>query len=381
MTPDKEYAEILDAIACEGLLRTIPDIEICGTKVIYRGREYLNLSSNDYLGIAASDLHRDFMAAAADSGEFLLGSPSSRLITGNGKYYKRLEESIASLYPGRAALVLGSGYLLNSGLLPAVTSAEDVILADKFVHASIIDGLKTGPAGWHRFAHNDLNHLEHLIKKHRPGCRNLYIATESLFSMDGDYAPLKGIVDLKEKHGCKIYLDEAHAFGACGPGGLGIAMQEGLAERCDIIIATLGKAIASQGAFAVTSPVMRELLVNRMRTLIFSTALPPLSLMWSEHVISLLGEMEPLRMRLRELTEIMGGESHIIPIPAGENRRAMKMSEKLRDEGFWVTPIRYPTVPKGSARIRVSLSAALPVEQIIRFSEICKSLKDTYAGL
>lgn len=367
--------DILDTLAREGNLRTLPEIEIRGTEIIHNGRSYLNLSSNDYLGIASGDTHTRFMKEAAENGEFLLSNPSSRLITGNGEDYQRLEKLIGSIYGDRAALVLGSGYLLNSGILPAVTSKEDIILADKLVHASIIDGLRLCEAQWHRYSHNDMGHLESLIRKYRPQCRDLYIVTESLFSMDGDFAPVEDIVRLKERYGCKIYLDEAHAFGVCGPDGLGIAAQAGADRMCDILVATMGKSIASQGAFAVTDATTRELLVNRMRTLIFSTALPPISLKWSEYIISRLPEMEQRREHLRELNAVLRAQSHIIPIMAGDNCRALEMSEQMREAGYWVTPIRYPTVAKGAARIRISLNAGLPTDKIEQFADLCKSLK------
>ena len=172
-------------------------------------------------------------------------------------------------------------------------------------------------------------------------------------------------------------MDEAHAFGAYGPGGRGLAAQESVEDACDIRIATLGKAIASQGAFVITDPLTRDLLVNRMRTLIFSTALPPISLRWSEHVVRALPSMDDRRERLREYARTITGDdrhTHIIPIMAGENARAIEMSRRLREAGFWVVPIRYPPVPKGTARIRVSLSAALERADILQFVEACKNI-------
>lgn len=366
--------DILNSLAEQGCLRTLPRVEIDGIYLYHQGRKYLNLSSNDYLGIAAGKYHKSFMESvcseARSDGRFLLSNPSSRLVTGNSGGYDELEEAIGGLY-GRRALVLGSGYLLNSGILPAITGKEDIILTDKYVHASIIDGLRLCPAPWHRYAHNDMDHLESLIKKFRDKCRELYIVTESLFSMDGDTAPLSDIVRLKEKYECKIYLDEAHAFGVRGNGGRGIADEQGVAGKCDILVATLGKAAASQGAFVVTDDITRELLVNRMRTLIFSTALPPISLMWSKYVISLLPQLQREREKLRKIEQIMGAGSHIVPVIAGTNEAAIELSGKMREAGFWVTPIRYPTVPKGAARVRLSLTAALPEEEITKLAELC----------
>ena len=369
--------ETLERLRAEDNLRELPRIEIRGKYVVCDGKRYLNLSSNDYLGLACSDADRKVMQRQPDDGAFLLSNPSSRLVTGNSSDYARLESALSELFGGRSALVAGSGYLVNAGVLPALTGKGDLILADKLVHASLIDGLRLGEAEWRRFRHNDTEHLECLLARHRDAYRNVWIVTESIFSMDGDCAPLRKLAELKDKYRCKLYVDEAHAFGAYGPGGRGLAAQESVEDACDIRIATLGKAIASQGAFVITDPLTRDLLVNRMRTLIFSTALPPISLRWSEHVVRALPSMDDRRERLREYARTITGDdrhTHIIPIMAGENARAIEMSRRLREAGFWVVPIRYPTVPKGTARIRVSLSAALERADILQFVEACKNI-------
>ena len=378
----EETQRILQELEAADNLRRLPGIAVEGKYILSDGKRYLNLSSNDYLGIAADaaeggtehDAYRAFMQEAAGDPQFLLSNPSSRLITGNSPDYGCLEATLSALYGGRAALVLGSGYLANSGILPAVTGKEDLILADKLVHASLIDGLRLCQAQWQRFGHNDMEHLERLIVKHRDEFRNVWVATESVFSMDGDIAPLRQIMALKEKYGLKIYLDEAHAFGTCGVDGKGIASGCGCDGAVDILVATLGKAAASQGAFAICDAPTRELLVNRMRTLIFSTALPPVSLRWSERIVRRMPQMEARREHLRRLTAMLGGTTHIVPVMAGENSRAIDMSRRFREAGFWVMPIRYPTVPKGSARVRISLNAALSPQEIERFIAVWKSI-------
>ena len=336
--------ETLERLAAEDNLRTLPQIGIDGKYIVCDGKRYLNLSSNDYLGLSCSGLHREFMQQAAEEGTFLLSNPSSRLLTGNSPDYTRLEEALSELFGGRAVLVAGSGYAVNSGILPAVTHKGDLILADKLSHASLID---------------------------------VWVVTESVFSMDGDRAPLRRLAELKRRYDLKLYVDEAHAFGVCGPDGRGVAAEEGVENDCDIRIATLGKALASQGAFCVTDPLTRDLLINRMRTLIFSTALPPLSLRWSEHIVRMLPRMEERRKRLREYSAAITGDahhSHIVPLPAGENSRAVEMSRRFREAGFWVMPVRYPTVPRGSARVRISLSAALSRQDIRQFIETCANI-------
>ena len=369
--------ETLRRLAAEDNLRTLPEIGIDGNYVVYEGRKYLNLSSNDYLGLSCSGLHREFMRRMTDGGDFLLSNPSSRLITGNSPDYGRLEMALSELFGGRAVLVVGCGYMVNSGVLPAVTGKGDLVLADKLVHASLIDGLRLCEADWKRFNHNDTGHLERLLAAHRRSYRNVWIVTESIFSMDGDRAPLKELAALKRRYDAKLYVDEAHGFGACGPQGCGVAAEMGVGDDCDVRIATLGKALASQGAFVVTDGLTRDFLINRLRTLIFSTALPPISLRWSEYLVRRLPEMEDRRARLREFSRLITGDayrSHIVPLPAGENGRAIEMSRRFREAGYWVMPVRYPTVPKGKARVRVSLSAALTADEIRKFTEICASI-------
>ncbi len=371
--------ETLEKLRTEDNLRILPEIRVEGKYIHHGGKRYLNLSSNDYLGIAAGTDQRAFLEEAAMSREFLLSNPSSRLITGNSPEYTSLERCLSEFYGGRSALVLGSGYLANSGVLPALTCKNDLILADKLVHASLIDGMQLSGATVHRFAHNDTGHLEKLLKKHRAAHAGAWIVTESLFSMDGDRAPLAALAALKRQYDCKLYLDEAHAFGACGPGGRGLAAEAGMLDECDILVATLGKAVASQGAFVLSDALTRDFLTNRMRTLIFSTALPPLSLRWSEAVIRRLDspEMEAKRRHLQALSALLTGaadSSHIVPLMAGENSRAIALSEQMREAGFWAMPIRTPTVPPGSARVRISLSAALATEDISALKELWKSI-------
>ena len=213
--------ETLASLTAEENLRTLPEIAPEGIYIEHEGKRYLNLSSNDYLGIACRDMHREFMHEIGESDAFLLSNPSSRLITGNSPEYTRLEQTLSDLYGGKAALVLGCGYMANSGILPAITEKGDLILADKLVHASQIDGLQLCKAEWQRFNHNDMDHLERLLVRHREHYRNVWIVTESIFSMDGDCAPLATLQALKTKYDLKLYVDEAHAFGVCGPGGRG----------------------------------------------------------------------------------------------------------------------------------------------------------------
>ena len=277
--------EILDSLTTSGNMRTLINSQMQGVNVRVNGVDYLNFSSNDYLGVAADTaLQQEFIAQQNFSSEFLLSNSSSRLMTGNS-YYDELEAELEKFYSGKRALVLGSGFLTNLGVLPAVCTAKDLIVADKLVHASIIDGVKLAQCQVERFRHNDLNHLEKILSKHRANYRRVFIVTESLFSMDGDMAPLRELVEMKERFDCLLYVDEAHAFGVYGNRGAGLAAEAGLDSKVDFIVATFGKALASQGAVVLCNQTWYKLLVNKMRTLIFSTALPPLSLKWKKFLI------------------------------------------------------------------------------------------------
>jgi 8-amino-7-oxononanoate synthase len=371
-----DYRHTLDRLVAEDNLRTLRTLDAStggGRTVEYDGKTYINLSSNDYLGLGGDvELQDEMLRNVLSDRRFVMSNPSSRLVTGNSGEYDALEAALARLYASKSALVLGSGYLANNGILTALTGRDDLVLADRLVHASLIDGLRLCDCPWGRFAHNDMDHLEGLLRKRRG--RRTWVVTESIFSMDGDRAPLGDLVELKRKYDLRLYVDEAHAFGVCGRDGAGCAAEMGLDGAVDVIVGTFGKALASYGAFAAVAPTVREMLVNRMRTLIFSTALPPLTLRWSRMMVERLPELEPRRKYLRRMVQMLEGQTHIIPLMAGGNARALAMAERLREAGFWATAIRHPTVPQGQARIRISLSAALQITDIEHFIEVWKGI-------
>ena len=369
--------EIINKLKSKDNFRTLCDTETLQKYIINSNKQYLNLSSNDYLGLGASTLQSQFFDNLNVNNTFILGNPSSRLMTGNSFYYNLLEKRVSELYNKENSLVLSSGFMLNSGALPALTTSNDYIIADKLVHASLIDGIKMCSCEFARFKHNDTKHLRSILSK--TACKGtIYVVLESIYSMDGDQAPLEEILELKKEFNFKIYLDEAHAFGVLGDRGLGLAEQKNLIEDIDYIIVTMGKATASQGAFIVSDNISKEMLVNKMRTLIFSTALPPISLMWSLFVIEQITSMKEKRDHLKEIsrklsdavTEITGvktANSHIIPIIIGGNKECVEMANKLKDCGYWVTAIRYPTVAKDKARLRISLTAEFTMSDIDDF--------------
>ncbi|MCD8073163.1 MAG: 8-amino-7-oxononanoate synthase [Alistipes sp.] len=375
---EENYSHVLQKLEAEDNLRTLRTGAPEGKYIFYGGRRHLNLSSNDYLGVASrAELQREFLSSL-DPGRYLMGNPSSRLVTGNSTEYDELESTISSLFPGRECLVFGSGYLANCAILPALTSPDDVILADRLVHASIIEGLRLSKCTWERFRHNDPEHLESLIRKHRSrGCGKIWVVTESVFSMDGDLAPIPELVKLKHRYDLGLYLDEAHAFGVLGKRGAGLAEASGLSGEIDLTVITLGKAAASQGGAAICSHQARQLLINRARGVIFSTALPPVSLAWSSFVVSRFPYMDEERSHLAALCALFAGDSlprpsHIIPVMAHGNREAGELAQTMRQEGYWVTPIRYPTVAKGQARVRLSLTAAMEPGELEKLVTLCR---------
>ncbi|MFI3315775.1 MAG: 8-amino-7-oxononanoate synthase [Rikenellaceae bacterium] len=343
-------------------------------------KQYLNLSSNDYLGLSDVVLQQEFLETCEPFTYFALSNPSSRLMTGNSNCYAVLEQSIARLFGREAALVLSSGYLVNSTLIGALASNRDLIIADKLVHASMIDGIKLSGCDFERFRHNDMNHLRKILQLRRAKHENVYILAESIYSMDGDVAPLSELVAIKNEFDCKIYLDEAHAFGVRGQRGGGLAQQMCLDDEIDIIVATLGKAAASQGGFVVCSNAIKQTLVNKMRGLIFSTAISDVSLRWSNFIIERMASLNDRREALASLSRKCAEklsvecESHIFAYVLGSNEKAVEVQLKLRECGYWVNAIRYPTVPKGSERLRISLNAQMCDREIEGFIECLKSL-------
>ncbi|MBE9487564.1 MAG: 8-amino-7-oxononanoate synthase [Bacteroidetes bacterium] len=369
--------ERLKKLEEQGCLRSLKCTQSEGKYIIYDGCKYLNFSSNDYLGLTDIALQTQFFGDIDNQKEFLLSNPSSRLMTGNNIHYEELENSISSLFKRPACLVLSCGYMLNSGVLPALTSEKDLIIADKLVHASIIDGLRLCKCRWKRYRHNNMADLRRIIESEKVE-GTIYIVTESIFSMDGDIAPLKELVALKEEFGAKLYVDEAHAFGVRGDNGCGIAEECGVVEKIDYIVATLGKAMASQGAFIVCDTLSRNFLINKMRTLIFSTAMPSISLMWSKFLIDKLPEFADRRGKLAEniayLSELgFPSDSHIVPVMVGDAQKVVQIVENLKKEGIWAMAVRHPTVPKGTERLRLSITSSFSSQDLNFLAQNVKS--------
>lgn len=367
------YKNKLEKIREAGNYRILRNIQHNGFLIHDEGREMLNLSSNDYLGLSTYPKLLEDFYAQTDVRALPLSAVSSRLLSGNHEYYKMLEDDLCEWYGKEAALVFSSGYHANIGILPALTSKRDLIIADKLVHASIIDGLRLSEAEMLRYRHSDMEHLRNILMQNRDRYENVFIVTESVFSMDGDVADLQELCEMKKEFDAFLYVDEAHAVGVRGTNGLGCSEEQACIEDIDFIVGTFGKAFASMGAFMVCTELFREFLINTQRSLIFTTALPPVNVAWTRFVLNHMPDFYELRLkltrtatRLREVLQDKGfetrGESHIVPFLCGTNENSVEMAELLRDNGFFALPVRYPTVPKNEARIRFSLNAAIPDE-------------------
>lgn len=350
-----------------GLLRELSVIDkVLKGRVVIREEEYIDFSSNDYLGLRE---HPKLSEAGYKMAErFGAGSCASRLMSGNLSIHKLLEEKIAKFKGKEAALVYNSGYQANIGVISAIFGPKDVIFSDRLNHASIVDGIKLSGARLYRFAHNDMNHLEDLLKRHRGENKASLIITESIFSMDGDRAPLKDIIGLKQRFDSMLMVDEAHATGIFGKSGSGVCEDDNIVNDVDIIMGTFGKALGSFGAYIAGSENIISFLINSSRSFIYSTSLPPFVVganiaaikivenEGKERRETLLNNAAFFRSELLNMGYDVGGCSQIIPVIVGENSRVIELSKYLLSNGLLVVPIRPPTVPKDTARLRFSIT-------------------------
>lgn len=378
------YAEQLESLKQQGNLRRFTQYHQQGRQIEIAGHEMLNLASNDYLGLAASEKLREAFFDLTPISERVMSSSSSRLLTGNFPAYERFEHCLSEAFHGRAALLFNSGYHMNIGILPALSDARTMILADKLVHASIIDGIRLSSAKYVRYRHNDMSHLRQLLERYQDDCNfdRIVVVTESIFSMDGDEADLKQLVLLKQQHSkVMLYVDEAHAIGVRGVTGLGCAEQYDVIDDIDFLVGTFGKALASVGGYLICHPVIRDYLINQMRPLIFSTAQPPLSMAWTEFVFKQVQQLQQPRLHLQQISRYLQAQlkakayacpssSHIVPVIIGDSQAAVERAQQLQQQGFYVMPVRPPTVPQHSSRLRISLNSMIhhqDLEQLLEY--------------
>ncbi len=364
---DSFFQQQLSRIKEQGLFRELLSV-VSGTAPY--GENPLNFSSNDYLGLASDQrLKNAAIQAVTRSGT---GSTASRLMAGNIKLFEELEIALAGLTGTETALVFGSGYLTNLGVFSSIAEADDHIFSDWLNHASIIDGIRLSPACHTRYHHKDMNHLESLLKESTAKGKKI-IVSESLFSMDGDRAPVVALTELSEKYNALLVIDEAHAIGVMGNGG-GVCRVHGVCP--DIIIGTLSKALGGYGGFVACSATTREFLINKARSFIFSTGLPPACIASAVAAIKIITAQYDIGDRLLVKTrrfhnalahqgfKLLPFESQILPVPIGDNEKALQFADLLIRRGLIVRAIRPPTVPVGTARVRLSLNLMMPDEKL-----------------
>jgi len=358
-------------------LRSLDERNQCRDLVELRG---VNFCSNDYLGLAESPILREKVAEAVHQAE-RIGGTGARLLSGHTEVWNELEEAFAKFAGTESALYFTAGYAANLGLISALVGRDDVIFSDARNHASLIDGMRLSGARKVIYSHVNLNALEDALRQEAGAPWRKVIVTESVFSMDGDIAPLTEIAELAEKYNAALIVDEAHATALHGTSGRGLAFTGGLTDRVLAIIHTCGKALASAGAFVCGPAVLKDYLVNHARTFIFSTALPPymssqiraamqLAEDMDEERAALLQKAESFRKTLRaEGFDTAGTESQIVPVVLGSNEATLDAAEYLQREGFAVRGIRPPTVPPGGSRLRLSLTTRIPQQELLRFVE------------
>jgi 8-amino-7-oxononanoate synthase len=377
-----ELKRRLDAIRGQHLFRELRRVDSAqGPRIETGGKAFLNFSSNDYLGLADDPVLKEAAIKAVE--KFGAGAGASRLICGSLAPFHQLEESLAAFKRTEAALTFSTGYATAVGTICTLMGKGNIIILDKLVHASIVDAAKLSGAKLRVFAHNDLNDLEDKlqwadINSKAGGARRkaeILIVTESIFSMDGDAAPLREIVALKEKHGAWLMVDEAHATGIIGENGRGFADKLGVGGQIEIQMGTLGKALGASGGYICGSRALIDLLVNRARSFVFSTAPVPAAAAAAAAAIQFVQSADGESRRRLLLSRVAEFQSQIanrklqiqgaiIPILLGDESKAVEAAAKLREQDIFVPAIRYPTVARGKARLRVTLTASHSADDV-----------------
>lgn len=370
-------------------IRQIPPLVHDGAFIYRENQKMLNLSGNDYLGLSyKKDLQQEFLAQHIDNLP-LFSSTSSRLLTGNSPEYQQLEDSMAHAFGRESCLLFNTGYHANIGIIPALSDEKTLIISDELIHASLIDGIRLSKATRLRFAHNNYGQLQQLLEDNHRHHHLIIIVTESVFSMDGDHADLAQLVNIKKQYSnTLLYVDEAHAIGVYGKNGLGLAEEQNCISDIDLLVGTFGKAMASVGAYLISSQLIRHTLINKMRSLIFSTALPPLNIAWTHFIFNKLPTLQKQRQHLADISAYlrnvfaeqfhlpMPSQSCIVPYILGDNQKAIKLAQALQQQGYYCLPIRPPTVPKGTARIRFSLTADIQKATLDSLIQVLKEFNN-----
>jgi glycine C-acetyltransferase/8-amino-7-oxononanoate synthase len=372
-----DVAERLEELRDRGLYRRLRLVSgPQGPRVLLGGRQVLLLCSNNYLGLAD---HPKVRGAAAEAAmRFGAGAGASRLISGNMEPHRRLESRLAEFKGYEAALLFGSGYLANTGVIAALADRGEVVFSDELNHASIVDGCRLSRAETFVYRHGDLEHLAWGLGE--AGGRGSLIVSDGVFSMDGDVAPLPELLELARRHGCRLMVDEAHATGAIGPGGRGSVAAAGLSGEVDLVVGTLGKALGSYGAYACASAETVDFLVNTARPFVFSTAPPPPSVAAATAALELVSPHRVERLQVnaaRFRAELAAAgldagpsQTQIVPIEVGGAERTMALCERVLERGVFAQGIRPPTVPEGSSRLRFTVMATHRVGELERAAKL-----------
>ncbi|HBA83610.1 MAG TPA: 8-amino-7-oxononanoate synthase [Verrucomicrobia bacterium] len=379
MSVESWIDEELKELESKHLLRRATAYPAAGGRVTIDGRAYLNFASNDYLGLAG---HPDVVAASRRALEqYGAGATASRLVAGTLPIHEELEQRLAAHKGYPAALLFGSGFLTNMGMVPALVGRSDHVFADRLAHASLMDAVTLSRASLHRFRHNDADHLGELLAKAPASGRKL-VMTESIFSMDGDAAPLPDIAERAEKYGAMLLVDEAHATGVFGPAGAGLTAEHNLAARTTLAMGTLSKGLGSYGGFVACSNSMRRWLIAQARAFIYTTALPPAIAGASLGALDVLERQPDLGRDLLRRAEAfrknlqaaglntLKSSSQIVPVLVGDNERTLTLATRLREKGLIVAAIRPPTVPPGTARLRLSVTLAHAEAELAAAAEL-----------
>ena len=358
----------LDALRADGLYRWLRQIEgPQGPWMQVDGRKTIVLASSDYLGLASHPRLKDAARQAID--RYGCSASAARLISGNHDLYPRLEERLARFKGTEAALVFSTGYQANLGVISALMDSQDVVFSDELNHASIVDGCRLSKAQVRVFPHNDLVALERLLEREGSARRKL-IVVDGLYSMDGDLAPLAKIVDLAERYDCMTMVDDSHGTGVLGASGRGAVEATGMLGRIDIETGSLAKALGGFGAYVVGNRTVIDYLINRARSFIFTCAMPPAVLATVLEALAVIEEEPERRQRLWDNTrylraglrdlgfEVGESETQIIPLMVRESERTMRVCQELLDRGVFAQGIRYPSVPRGTERIRLTVTAS-----------------------
>ena len=374
-----DIADRLDELRERGLHRRLRMISgPQGPRVLLDGRPVLLLCSNNYLGLADHPRVRE--AAAEAAMRWGVGAGASRLISGNMKLHRRLEERLADFKGHEAALLFGSGYLANTGAIAALARNGEVVFSDQLNHASIIDGCRLSRAETFAYRHADLDHLEWGLRKAQG--RGSLIVTDGVFSMDGDVAPIEGLVRLAHRYDCRLMVDEAHATGAIGPGGRGSVAAAGLSDEVDVVVGTLGKALGSYGAYVCASNEVVDYLINVARPFIFSTAPPPPTVAAADAALEVLTSnphrVERLQANAKMMREALlaeglplaPSETQIVPVMVGDPEVTVQLSELALERGVFAQGIRPPTVPEGTSRLRLTTMATHRGSELVRAAKV-----------